>query len=370
MNRFVLYASVIVLLVLVGCGSFEVAPVTYDEEAVEPAETVAAAGQVGATATATPEIKPEVAVETDEELVDEAIDDPLPASDELVAIEPPPVTVMPVATADIPTFSQAEAAQWGHAFCPPNIPICLRPYAIESLGNEQLLRVEIWGTGSSYAVASNRVRWSWRADTEQTQNVAGHPCIGSYAAYPSYQEGFGHMSEFCFRMAERPSEIRLEFQAQGMLPVIPFSVGDNLEPVGGWHHLNGSRRLQLDTPFPVGAANVTINSLEEFDDYLLLHVTVQAPSANRLLVNSPEWIVVGHQLRFKSVDATGSRRGWHEGKMRSYEPRLGGQIAAGETAEGYVVLQKAGGQWALLLLYGAPNVTEEDGVMLLPIGGG
>jgi hypothetical protein len=156
-----------------------------------------------------------------------------------------------------------------------------------------------------------------------------------------------------------------------MRPVIPFVVEDNLEPVGGWHHFTGSQQLRSGATFPVGAATVTINSLEEFDDYLLLHVAIQATAANRLLVKAPEWIVIGHQLRFNSVDATGKRVGWHEGKMRSYEPRVGGEIAAGETAEGYVVLQKAAAEWALLLLYGSPNVTEEDGIMLrLPVQDG
>ncbi len=111
------------------------------------------------------------------------------------------------------TFAEGDDPVWGDAFCPTTMPLCIRPFAIESQGNEQVLRVEMWGTGEIFAAGSEKLSINWRAFDNDGEGHTGNVCGRSTKRAASYQAGFGHLSHICFNMETRPN--RLEIQVNG-----------------------------------------------------------------------------------------------------------------------------------------------------------
>jgi hypothetical protein len=265
-----------------------------------------------------------------------------------------------------PTATQASGTsanpKWGEAFCPATVPICIRPYALQALGNQQLLRLETWGTGDP--TFSTDAYLSWQAQTPSGQTGYGYPCANSYSLFPSYQQGFGHMTDICFNLAERPNQLTFNFSGWGLYLNVPFPVGEDLQPLGDWDHFAMGKPVELDASLIVGPATVSIRGLDAQADFVVIQLTIEAKGA-RVLVESPQWIITGPRLQLMTVDRQGRRAGWDEGKMRGYLPLVGGEVAAGEKQEGSAVLRRVAADWALLIGFGDYG-DHDDAVIVLP----
>lgn len=265
----------------------------------------------------------------------------------------------------VSTFAEGDDPVWGDAFCPTTMPLCIRPFAIESQGNEQVLRVEMWGTGDIFAAGSEKLSINWRAFDNDGEDHTGNVCGRSTKRAASYQAGFGHLSHICFNMETRPNRLEIQVNGSGNSFKLAMSVdAGNQEPVGGYSYAVGAKPLPLDEPFMVGPATVTIHTLDDRGDYLVIELSIQAPTGEKVLVDSPDWIVVGSVISFHTVDEMGVRSGWDEAKMRAYET-VGGEVAAGETQTGVVVLTKADENVVLLINYGPSTALDTDAAIFL-----
>ena len=340
-KRAILFISGLAILLLAGCGSFAIEPVA------ETADSENSAPEAQAT---TAEVQ--------------EVDSSEPAADAETAESPPKQTAqfMP----NVRTFSDEADAEWGTAFCPESVmPICIRPYAIESLGDEQVLLAEVWGTGDLYAAAGNRFNLTWRAVDSDDDTKFGNDCGNTKSEASQYEAGFGYQLRHCFNnLTEPPAKIEMQVSGAGANFTVLFTVGDNSEPVDGYSYLINAAPLPIGESFTVGAATVTIDEVEDLGDALRLAVTITAPAENKLLVKSPEWLVIGDGLAFFTVTSSGVRGGWDEGTMGAYE-LVGGEIAVGESQSGTVILSKASADAGLLITYGPSNVGDKDAVTFL-----
>ncbi|WP_420641054.1 hypothetical protein [Candidatus Leptofilum sp.] len=349
MKTFTLITLIILGLGLVGCGSFNLEPVV--EDVAEAVEDVAQRETPAASETPS---EPDSAEAEPTEPAEESASETAPPKEN--------ARFMP----DVRTFATETNAEWGAAFCPASVmPVCVRPYAIESLGDEQVLLAEVWGTGDTFAAASNNFFLGWQASDSDDNSRFGNDCGNTRSEASHFSAGFGYLVRICFNnLDERPQTIEMDMNGAGSNFTIPFVVGDDLEAVGGYDYLINAQALPIDEPFIVGAATVTIQAVEDLGDALRLDLSIAAPEDNDLLVRSPEWLVVGDGLAFFTVNSNGLRDDWDEGKMMAYE-RVGGKIEAGLTQTGSVVLSKSASQAGLLITYGPSNVSEKDSAIFL-----
>lgn len=292
-----------------------------------------------------------------------AVPEPIPTNS--AAVEPaetkPSSTFMP----KVDSFAENDEPVWGDAFCPTTMPLCIRPFAIEQQGDEQVLQVEMWGTGNIYAAGSEKLSINWRAFDSAGESTTGNVCGSSTKRAAHYQAGFGHLSHFCFNVATRPSMLEIQINGSGNSFKLEMPVDEvDHEPVGGYSYAEGASPLPFDEPFVVGPATITIHALEDKGDHLVIELSIQAPAGEKILVDSPEWIVVGSVISFYTVDELGIRTGWDEAKMRAYET-VGGEVGAGETQIGNVVLTKAADNAVLLVNYGPSTALDQDAAIFL-----
>ncbi len=358
----ILTIGLILILILSACGQFIVEPAADGsaETAAEPNLEATVEAMVAATRAA--EIEPETEVEpTVEEVVEEADLEEQIAEQVEVSAE-----FMP----QVASFNDAASAEWGAAFCPETIlPICIRPYLIETFGEEQVVSVEIWATGDSFSASDKNLSISFDAynipEEERTNknDISGSNCGDTSKVASHYKAGFGYINRHCFDSETPLTAIVMTFNGAGSRFDVTWPVGENVEPVGGYSYMANAESAPIDQPFNVGPSTITIHAIEDLGDAVKLDVTVQA-NANTIVVGSPEWIVIGSGINFATVDDQGVISGWDEGKMGAYE-LVGGEINPTASQTGSVVLSKSNAQSGLMIYFGYPTRPDDSKVFLL-----
>ncbi|MEM7332708.1 MAG: hypothetical protein AAF490_11500 [Chloroflexota bacterium] len=341
----------LVLLFLIGCGSFTVEPVIE----VTPNLDATVEARIALTQAANePAVKPTTMPEGEAEV-------------ETAVLTKPTSQPVDQFLPEVTRFSDETNPAWGAAFCPEAVlPICIRPYAIEPLGDEYVLISEIWGSGNTFSANSNNLHFTFRAYDDAGEDSPGSDCGNTRGQTAHYSAGFGHQSHVCFRNLEStPSQIEMSFRGGGSRFTIRWDIGENGQAVGGYSFLSSAIDLPIDQPFNVGPATITIHAVEDLGDAVKLDVTVQANS-NNLIVASPEWIVLGEAINFFTASPEGHWGEWDEGKMGAYE-LVGGEIEADQSQTGTVVITKIAPNAGLLITFGFTNTGGKDSaVFLLP----
>ncbi|MEM7802193.1 MAG: hypothetical protein AAF633_23575, partial [Chloroflexota bacterium] len=250
------------------------------------------------------------------------------------------------------TDNEDPVAAWGDAYCPLGVPLCVRPLAVEYEGETAIIVSEAFGIGDQpFYPENSSLRWNVELYSE-FDSQHGSTCRNSFDRVSGYRQGFGHLSFTCVNLDyldEEPLGVEVIFRGSTS-GTARFPLGDPL-PRTEKVTLNGTL-LEIGKAYPMDVFEVTINSLEELDDSILLNVTVTNLTDRKQGIDNPDWILVGQALSFYTADRSGLYKGWMASRMNEQEV-VGGVVNPERTVTGAVVLEKASENWQLVMKYGS-----------------